>query len=59
MAIRAVGDILLNYDSDKLIPSFGFGAKPRYPNFHQTIAHHCFPLSGDFDNIDAESMSHL
>ncbi len=58
-AIRAVGDILLNYDSDKLIPSFGFGAKPRYPKFQQSVAHHCFPLSGDFENIDAESMSHL
>lgn len=32
-AIRAVGEILLNYDSDKLIPAFGFGAKPKYPNF--------------------------
>lgn len=47
-AIRAVGEILLNYDSDKLIPAFGFGAKPKYPNFNQPLAHHCFPLSGDF-----------
>ena len=58
-AIRAVGDVLMNYDSDKLIPCFGFGAKPRYPNFYQNVAHHCFPLSGDFDNIDAQSMQHL
>lgn len=58
-AIRAVGDILLNYDSDKLIPAFGFGAKPNYPKFFSGNVNHCFPLSGDFENIDAESMAHL
>lgn len=30
-ALRAIGDILLNYDSDKIIPCFGFGAKPKFP----------------------------
>jgi Copine len=27
-AIQSVGNILLEYDSDKLIPVYGFGAKP-------------------------------
>ena len=26
-ALNAVGDILLNYDTDKLVPMFGFGGK--------------------------------
>lgn len=26
LAIRAVGDIIQDYDSDKLFPAFGFGA---------------------------------
>lgn len=26
VAIEAIGQILLNYDSDKRIPAFGFGA---------------------------------
>lgn len=32
-ALKQIGDILLNYDSDKSIPCFGFGAKPKYPDF--------------------------
>ena len=46
-AIEKVGEIILNYDYDKVIPTFGFGAKPRFPNLFQTTASHCFPLSGD------------
>lgn len=27
MALKAVGDIIQDYDSDKLFPAYGFGAK--------------------------------
>lgn len=50
MAIEAVGQILLNYDSDKKIPAFGFGATINYPNLPGGTSH-CFPLSGSFQNI--------
>jgi hypothetical protein len=30
IAIMAIANILLNYDSDKRIPSFGFGAQPKF-----------------------------
>ena len=40
-AIKAVGDILLEYDSDKKVPVFGFGAK-----FSDGSVSHCFPLNG-------------
>ena len=45
-AIKSVGHILVPYDSDQQIPSFGFGAKlpPAYDR-----AHHCFPLNGKAD----------
>eukprot|EP00735_Rhodelphis_limneticus_P014685 TRINITY_DN8755_c0_g1::TRINITY_DN8755_c0_g1_i1::g.23877::m.23877 TRINITY_DN8755_c0_g1::TRINITY_DN8755_c0_g1_i1::g.23877 ORF type:complete len:524 (+),score=111.99,sp/Q8BT60/CPNE3_MOUSE/38.67/3e-113,Copine/PF07002.11/5.6e-42,C2/PF00168.25/3.1e-10,C2/PF00168.25/3.6e-14,vWA-TerF-like/PF10138.4/0.0019 TRINITY_DN8755_c0_g1_i1:163-1734(+) len=43
-AIRAVGDILMEYDSDKIVPVFGFGGMP--PGRSTS---HCFPLSGDGD----------
>lgn len=33
MVLKYIGEILLNYDSDKTIPCFGFGAKPKYPDF--------------------------
>lgn len=51
--IEAVAQILLNYDSDKRIPAFGFGAKTHFPNLNSNSVSHCFPLSGDFNNLDS------
>lgn len=59
ITLRAVADILLNYDFDKLVPAFGFGAKPHFPNLYQNVANHCFPLSGDVGAIDARGLPHL
>jgi hypothetical protein len=59
ITLRAVADILLNYDSDKQVPAFGFGAKPRFPNLYQNVANHCFPLSGDMSQIEANGLNHL
>ena len=38
-ALNAVSEILLNYDSDKLVPLYGFGGK-----INRQISH-CFPLN--------------
>jgi hypothetical protein len=46
LALNGIWQILENYDSDKRIPAFGFGAKPRFPGFTQSTVSHCFPLSG-------------
>jgi hypothetical protein len=43
-AIRAVGDILQYYDSDKEIPTYGFGAS--IPPLNNDPCH-CFALNGD------------
>ena len=51
MAIAAITQILMNYDSDKRIPAFGFGAKPRFPTMSRNSVDHCFPLSGRYDVI--------
>lgn len=51
LAINAIGNILMNYDSDKRIPAFGFGAKPRFPRLTSPIVSHCFPLSGNYDEM--------
>ena len=49
-AMMSVGEILLNYDTDKLVPVYGFGARPRFPNYSQaTPISHCFPCSGNDD----------
>lgn len=43
-ALKAVGGILQYYDSDKLIPAYGFGA--RVQGFSKT--YHKFALNGDY-----------
>ena len=43
-AIKAVGNILQYYDSDKKIPIYGFGAK--LPPYYNTVSH-CFALNGN------------
>uniref|UniRef100_A0A7N6BTJ0 C2 domain-containing protein n=1 Tax=Anabas testudineus TaxID=64144 RepID=A0A7N6BTJ0_ANATE len=46
MALKAVGEIIQDYDSDKLFPAYGFGAK--LPPDGKIS--HAFPLNGDSDN---------
>ena len=41
----------MDFDADKLVPTYGFGAQVKMPNFYSegkslTI----FPLNGDFSN---------
>lgn len=43
-ALMTVGGILMNYDSDQLIPAFGFGGVPLYTQTNQVS--HCFHLNG-------------
>ena len=43
-AIKAVGEILQYYDSDKKIPVYGFGAK--LPPYHDIVSQ-CFALNGN------------
>ena len=45
LAIRSVGDILLEYDTDKRVPVYGFGAK-----FRDGSVSHCFSLNGQQNN---------
>ncbi len=49
-AILGIGGILMNYDTDKRIPCFGFGAETFFPNYPKGMSH-CFPLSGNTSMI--------
>ena len=50
-ALGEVSKILLDYDYDKLVPVYGFGAKVRMPNFDSNgKVHHCFPINGNEHN---------
>jgi hypothetical protein len=46
--LKAVTDILDQYDSDKKYPFYGFGGIPEYMNWAHIS--HCFPLNGDVGN---------
>lgn len=47
-ALYEVSRILLDYDYDKLVPVYGFGAKVNMPTFNTYgKVHHCFPLNGN------------
>ncbi|XP_029140669.1 copine-9 [Protobothrops mucrosquamatus] len=52
MALKAVGEIIQDYDSDKLFPAYGFGAKvpPDGKVSHQ------FPLNNNPDNPNCEGI---
>lgn len=49
-AIFSVGEILLNYDADKLVPMYGFGGKI------QGQVRHCFALNFDENNPDVQGL---
>ena len=42
-----IGNILLNYDSDHIVPCYGFGGIPQFTDKNSKIVSHFFPLSGD------------
>ena len=52
-AIKSVGEILQYYDTDKLIPAYGFGAKLP-PS--QNVVSHCFALNGDIFNPEVRGI---
>ena len=56
-AILGITGILMNYDSDKRIPSFGFGAQMNFPQLKGLS--HCFPLSGDYNAVEVTGVEHL
>ena len=42
---------MLDYDYDKLVPVFGFGAKVKHPMLNtENKVHHCFPINCNFEN---------
>ena len=45
-AILSVGSVLEPYDSDKLYPVYGFGARLRGLDGQWTQVQHCFPVYG-------------
>jgi hypothetical protein len=41
----------MDYDYDKLVPVYGFGAKVNHPLLKSNNkVHHCFPINGNIEN---------
>ncbi|CAD8072644.1 unnamed protein product [Paramecium sonneborni] len=55
-ALTSIGEILLAYDYDKQVSCYGFGAKLNFPNLKTNTLSHCFPLSGDPNNTNAQGL---
>mmetsp|Transcript_18333 Transcript_18333/g.15972 ORF Transcript_18333/g.15972 Transcript_18333/m.15972 type:complete len:180 (+) Transcript_18333:708-1247(+) len=49
--MRSVADIVLDYDSDKSVPMYGFGG-----NFFGKGTSHCFPLNNDHSNPEVKGL---
>jgi hypothetical protein len=52
-ALYSVSEILLNYDSDKVVPLYGFGAK-----LNRNISH-CFPLNFNENNPNVSGLQEI
>lgn len=52
-AIRALGEVIMTYDSDGMYPVYGFGAK--IPPSH-SVCSNCFALTGDFFQPEVEGV---
>lgn len=55
-AIQKIGGVILDYDNDKVVNVFGFGAKPHFPNLFEPTVSHCFPLSGDPNQTEVNGL---
>ena len=49
----SVGEVLLEYDEDKKVPLYGFGAK-----INRQISH-CFPLNGNAFNPEVSGLESI
>ena len=53
-----IDDPNLNYDLS-FGTALGFGGKPHFQYLNSNVVNHCFPLSGDPNQVDAFGLEHL
>lgn len=58
-AIESVVDILLDYDSDKKVPVYGFGAETKFPNLTSGGVSHCFPCTGNLEGDEVNGIKEI
>lgn len=57
--MKSIWDIIENYDSDKKIPAFGFGAKPHFQNINSNQTLHCFPINDNPSDPEISGFGNL
>lgn len=55
----SLGDLLLDYDNDGDVPCFGFGAIPKFEKLSSGVVNHCFPITGDPNNISISGLDNI
>lgn len=56
-ALELVSTIVMQFDSDKKVPVYGFGAWAKMPKYKSNEVDHCFPLNGDPKNPEVDEVS--
>ena len=52
-----MGSIVMDYDTDKLVPCYGYGAKVNMPNYNSNNkVEYCFPINGSVDDPNLENV---
>jgi len=46
----------LDYDYDKMVPVYGFGATTNFPSLKSSSVLHCFPLTGNSKNTEVHGL---
>lgn len=54
--VLSVGEILLDYDDDKMVPVYGFGADLKYPDLKSQGVSHSFPCTGLVGNEEVNGL---
>ena len=59
LVMKSIWDIIENYDSDKRIAAFGFGAKPQFQHIRSNTVEHCFALNDSPQNPEIQGFQNL
>ena len=57
--LAGIWKIVDNYHTDHRVAAFGFGAKPHYEGLNEDTVHHCFPLTGNSEQLEIEGFDQL
>jgi hypothetical protein len=57
--IKALYEVLANYNSQGIISLYGYGAVPLFPTQTENQTNHCFAMSGDVDKQQCSNLADI